>query len=1743
MRKLLRRRYSVATWIPVGAVALAAVTMVANRGASELRVALQETPTPLYQVNAGDCGSTDWSGTIWEADQSFDEEWGFVGGRSSGSWDLDVDDVYQCASVGQSFDYRFALQNGEYRVELHFLEPELEAGERQFDVRIEGKKVLEGFDIAAESGGTATGIERSFVATVEDGRLEIGFEGGETGALVNAISVEQLSLVEQPDSASEGESDAEEAVDEQPEATPIPIEEPTAEQPAEQPETAEGKAPDENVEPTEEAPAEEPVAADDSEVDEQPVEEEQNPPANEALTTDTGDEESAPEEASAYVQYVNAGQCDPVRWDGNDWAADQAYSVGSWGYVGDDYFARGPGFAEVSDPAGNSYGDNGQYLHRCRAFGTDFGYRFDLPNGEYDLRLRFVEPLREPGQRLFVVLVEGQLALDDFDIAAETGGVGVATEAVFLVTVSDGQLAVDFVGDQPDASDQNAIVQAIAVTTHQEVDDEPDEAPTPTAEPPAEIEQPPEGEQPADDPEPTPTLGEEPSVEDPPATEEPTEEPGDPEEDTTPETPGADRWYVNAGSCGDVQWSGQVWLGDQAYTAGSWGHVGSDYHAVADDVADPVYDESLALYGTEGQYLHQCQVYGQDFGYQFDLPNGSYEVHLRFAEPLYQPGERWFDVLVEGAVALDNFDASQAAGGPDIAVERAFIVAVADGQLRIDLVGGQSGSTDPNAFLQALSVYPAGGTEPTPDPATPEPTTPAPEEYEDPPADPTEEAPGAEEPPVDVQPYALYVNAGQCDAVEWDGVTWAADQAYSVGSWGHVGDDYFARRPGYAQVSDPAGNSYGDAGQYLHRCRAFGTDFGYRFDVPNGDYSLQLRLVEPLRNPGKRFFDVVIEGQTVLDNFDITAETGGVGIVKEVTFLVTVSDGQLAVDFVGNQPGSSDGNAIVQALVLIGEQEAVSDPPPADDPEPTPTLGEEPSVEDPPATEEPTEEPGDPEEDTTPETPGADRWYVNAGSCGDVQWSGQVWLGDQAYTAGSWGHVGSDYHAVADDVADPVYDESLALYGTEGQYLHQCQVYGQDFGYQFDLPNGSYEVHLRFAEPLYQPGERWFDVLVEGAVALDNFDASQAAGGPDIAVERAFIVAVADGQLRIDLVGGQSGSTDPNAFLQALSVYPAGGTEPTPDPATPEPTTPAPEEYEDPPADPTEEAPGAEEPPVDVQPYALYVNAGQCDAVEWDGVTWAADQAYTVSWGRVGSYRAYPNWGPLISDSSGVSYNGDAQALHRCRVQGRDFGYRFDVPNGTYIVRLRFAEPRFGPGRRWFDVSIEDEVVLDNFDIAAEAGQRRVAIERAFKVEVTDGRLAIDFWGRQPGSYAQHAMVQALGIVGVDTVQDPPNTDPPVDDGQVTPMPPTPTPDTPTATPETPVPPTDDEQVTPETPTPTTETPDMPTPTPEPTTPPPTPIDEPEELVMGSVALRTHGSMIYKGNGQRFIVSGTNIDFYRDSGCARVTESHWTRRVQVVNRWKQLGINAVRFNYYSPWLGRNQSNIDQFLDHMQLAAQNGIYTMPSDHFYTGLPLLGIEATSFPLFRAIVEGARSRGFEDYLIMNPYNEPYGIGSPNSCEHWQQTSRATLDYLRNELGFYGLVVLDTRQWATQFEPGCLQAVLDYDASLRGGTPNVVFSNHWYPNISYNNYVRPTIDNTTFPLLIGEIGQINPGNTPLDPGYVEQILDAVINTGIPNGHNGVFPWIWNWCDINTMTEGDFVTLTDYGEIIEDQYYSRVGE
>lgn len=167
---------------------------------------------------------------------------------------------------------------------------------------------------------------------------------------------------------------------------------------------------------------------------------------------------------------------------------------------------------------------------------------------------------------------------------------------------------------------------------------------------------------------------------------------------------------------------------------------------------------------------------------------------------------------------------------------------------------------------------------------------------------------------------------------------------------------------------------------------------------------------------------------------------------------------------------------------------------------------------------------------------------------------------------------------------------------------------------------------------------------------------------------------------------------------------------------------------------------------------------------EWNDGRGAAVAA-PATWGtrilagqnRSGSVAAVAGWEPdrfylggLTANRSNAVAGTSEDYLFRGERYGQ-FEYAVPVPPGAYRVTLHFAETWFGAGNdggggvgsRVFDVAVNGQVVLRDFDVMAQAGGPNHALTRTFE-EVRPngaGQISIQFIPS-----VQNAMVNAIEI-------------------------------------------------------------------------------------------------------------------------------------------------------------------------------------------------------------------------------------------------------------------------------------------------------------------------------------------------------------------------------------------------------------
>jgi tetrahydromethanopterin S-methyltransferase subunit C len=130
----------------------------------------------------------------------------------------------------------------------------------------------------------------------------------------------------------------------------------------------------------------------------------------------------------------------------------------------------------------------------------------------------------------------------------------------------------------------------------------------------------------------------------------------------------------------------------------------------------------------------------------------------------------------------------------------------------------------------------------------------------------------------------------------------------------------------------------------------------------------------------------------------------------------------------------------------------------------------------------------------------------------------------------------------------------------------------------------------------------------------------------------------------------------------------------------------------------------------------IRINAGGMAYTDSSGIAWGADTGFS------GGY--------VFTTSSAIG-NTSSQPLYQTERYGDGIlGYTFAAPNGSYTVKLKFAEIYFTScGKRIFNVAINGSTVDSRFDACAAAGGANLAVDRSYTVTVTNSQIAIVMTG------------------------------------------------------------------------------------------------------------------------------------------------------------------------------------------------------------------------------------------------------------------------------------------------------------------------------------------------------------------------------------------------------------------------------
>jgi hypothetical protein len=265
------------------------------------------------------------------------------------------------------------------------------------------------------------------------------------------------------------------------------------------------------------------------------------------------------------------------------------------------------------------------------------------------------------------------------------------------------------------------------------------------------------------------------------------------------------------------------------------------------------------------------------------------------------------------------------------------------------------------------------------------------------------------------------------------------------------------------------------------------------------------------------------------------------------------------------------------------------------------------------------------------------------------------------------------------------------------QAAYQGERFG-DFNYAFGgrQPGALSKVRLHFAEIYFNsPGQRVFNVQVNGSQVLGNLDIFALAGANRALVHELYAVPDSTGTINVHYqpIPGKD-----NPKSSAVEVIPVTG--------------------------------------YAVGPGAPIGYFGPDGAFVSGGGIFISNNAIDTS--------AIQTSGTTLTT---IQSSAPPAALYQTQRFG-NMNYVFGAlaPNAQYVVRLHFAETYWtGPGQRVFNVYINGAAALVNFDIFALLGQQNKAMAMEFRTE-TDalGKITVDFY-----SLVDNALINGIEVLPV----------------------------------------------------------------------------------------------------------------------------------------------------------------------------------------------------------------------------------------------------------------------------------------------------------------------------------------------------------------------------------------------------------
>jgi len=304
---------------------------------------------------------------------------------------------------------------------------------------------------------------------------------------------------------------------------------------------------------------------------------------------------------------------------------------------------------------------------------------------------------------------------------------------------------------------------------------------------------------------------------------------------------------------------------------------------------------------------------------------------------------------------------------------------------------------------------------------------------------------------------------------------------------------------------------------------------------------------------------------------------------------------------------------------------------------------------------------------------------INAGST-SLTVNGKNFIADKHFTGSTSEYKNTQIKDIKNTTEDELYKTERSAAKDKG-----------GFGYAIPVDNGNYRVALHFAEIYWGAtgggsggtNKRKFSVAVENEPVLADFDMIKELGAMTATI-KTYETTVKDGILNIDFTASKD-----RPKIAAIEVFK-----------------------------------GIDEKEDDKLPLMASFNVGG-PKLKLNGTVFLAD-AYTKGTSKTSA--------TTFKDIKNTAIQTLYKTERSTNKDNGNFSYAFPVTNGTYQVKLHFAElwfgaPNGGPGgigKRVFNYKIENENAVEGFDITKDVGAG-TALTKTYSVNVSDGELNIDF--------------------------------------------------------------------------------------------------------------------------------------------------------------------------------------------------------------------------------------------------------------------------------------------------------------------------------------------------------------------------------------------------------------------------------